>query len=162
VDLPGFVQIKKKGEVSRRHTYREDGVPTYVCRQTRPGTEVSWETAPLPENWPGEVVTFVFAGGLGWVSEAKTEGFEFLLNGREALRFDISTKPKTWTIASGKVSVSFLPKRLLPLDAVGFFYVTIARDLLTSGRPCTLSVRSLGSGSKRWFAVHPYSDILSN
>jgi hypothetical protein len=35
------------------------------------------------------------------------------------------------------------------VDTFGLFHVTVARDLLTPGQPCRLSVRSLGAGSRR-------------
>jgi hypothetical protein len=37
--------------------------------------------------------------------------------------------------------------------------VTVARDLLTPGKPCRLGVRSLGAGSRRWFGLNPYTDV---
>ena len=32
-------------------------------------------------------------------------------------------------------------------------------DLLTQGKPCSLAVRSQGSGSKRWFALDQAADV---
>jgi hypothetical protein len=37
--------------------------------------------------------------------------------------------------------------------------VTVARDLLTPGKTCELGVRSLGTGSRRWFGLNPYTDV---
>ncbi len=158
--LLGFEKVLEKGEVAPWHTYREDDVPTYACRQTQPGLIVSWETAKVPETMKETHITFVFAGGLGWVSEPATRGFVLLLNGKEGLNFDVSMQPKTWKSPDGNITLYFMPKRLLPLDAVGLFYVTVNRHLVTPDRPCTFSVRSLGSGSRRWFALHPYCDVL--
>ena len=55
----------------------------------------------------------------------------------------------------------FLPLRQLPLDTVGLFYITVAADLLTPGKPLRLGVVSKGRGSRRWFGLNPYTDVLS-
>ena len=152
--------IRNEGEKGQWHTYREDNVLVHTCRQTAPGHLVEWETAPVPKALGGKPVTFVFAGGLGWVSQPKTKGLTFLVNGREAISFDVTQDRATWESKDGKVKLHFAPRRRLPLDAVGFFYVSVAPELLEAGKPCRLAVRSEGSGSRRWFGLHPYTDIL--
>ena len=152
--------IRNEGEKGQWHTYREDNTLVHTCRQTAPGHLVEWETAPAPERLEGKPVTFVFAGGLGWVSQPKTKGLAFLVNGREVIDFDVTQDRATWESKDGKVKLHFAPRRRLPLDAVGFFYVAVAAELLEAGKPCRLGVRSKGSGSRRWFGLHPYTDIL--
>ena len=51
-------------------------------------------------------VTFVFAGGLGYSSEPKTEGFVLEINGKETLRFDLP-EPKKWQSADKRVELRF-------------------------------------------------------
>jgi hypothetical protein len=152
--------VRNDGEDGTWHSYREDNTRFYVCRQTEPGHRVEWETAPVPEALTGEGVTFVFAGGLGWVSEPKTKGMTFLANGRSAIHFDVTQERATWESGDGKVELRFVPRRRLPLDGVGLFYVTVAPDLLEAGKPCRFAVRSEGRGSRRWFGLNPYTDIL--
>jgi hypothetical protein len=152
--------VRNEGEDGTWHSYREDNTRFHVCRQTEPGHEVEWETAPVPEALGGEGVTFVFAGGLGWVSEPKTKGMTFRVNGRDALHFDVTQDRGTWESGDGSVKLHFVPRRRLPLDAVGLFYVTVAPGLLEAGQPCRFAVRSEGRGSRRWFGLNPYTDIL--
>ena len=42
---------------------------------------------------------------------------------------------------------------------MGVFYLRVPREMLKPGEPCRLSVRSLGSGSGRWFGLNRYSDV---
>ena len=102
----------------------------------------------------------MFAGALGWVSQPQTQGLAFLVNGREVIGFDVTQDRAVWESKDGKVKLLFAPRRRLPLDAAGFFYVTVAPDLLTPGKPCRLGVQSKGTGSRRWFGLNPYTDIL--
>jgi len=155
--VSGFQRVIQKGEESAWHSYREDNVRVYVCRQTEAGNVVEWETAPAPADWKRSEVTFVFAGGLGFESQPKTGGFVLLVNGKDTLRFDVSPPVNRWSNEDGTVTLQFVPLRLVPQDRLGLFYVTIPRSLLEEGRPCRLSVRSLGQGSRRWFGLHAYT-----
>jgi len=158
----GFRRIvRNEGETDNWHSYREDNTTFHTCRQTAVGHLVEWETAPVPDALKGKPVTFVFAGALGWVSQPKTPGLALLVNGREAIAFDVTQDRTAWASKDGKVKLLFAPRRRLQLDAAGLFYVTVAPDLLAPGKPCRLAVRSKGKGSQRWFGINPYTDILS-
>jgi hypothetical protein len=155
--VPGFRRMTEhKGEVSSWYSYREDHARSFVCRQNNRGNRVTWETVPLPEA-VGDRVTFVFAGGLGYSSQPKTEGFALEINGREAIRFDMPA-PAKWTSADKRVELRFEPRRAVTEDQFGRFYLTIPREMLKPGAACQLGVRSLGAGSQRWFGLNPYFD----
>jgi hypothetical protein len=159
--LPGYVRLAAPpSEESPWHTYREDLVPVYVCRQTCVTNAVTWETAPAPRPGGPKSVRFVFAGGLGWVSQPDAGGFRLTLDGQPVLDFDLSMESKTWTSADGAVTLRFEVKRKLELDAVGFFYLTVPADRLVAGQPLRVQVTSRGDGSRRWFALHPYTDLV--
>ena len=146
-------------EVASWYSYRADSAPVYICRQNKKGNAVVWETVPyIPKAQPVSRVTFVFAGALGHSSEPKTEGFAFDINGKEALRFDMPA-PERWTSENGRVELRFEPRRTRSTDQFGLFYLTVACDLLSPGKPCRLGVRSLGSDSGRWFGLNPYTDL---
>jgi hypothetical protein len=119
---------------------------------------VTWETVLLPETPAADRVTFVFAGGLGYSSQPKTEGFVLEINGRETIRFDMPA-PAKWTSADNRVELRFEPRRAVSVDQFGLFYLTIPRDMLKPGAACQLGVRSLGAGSQRWFGLNPYFDV---
>jgi len=155
----GYRRMVTVAEKGLWHSYREDNATNYCCRQVAVGTRMEWETARVPPEHKGRSVTFVFAGGLGWRSEPKTRGFTLEAGGREVLSFDLTRTRGVWRSADGKVRMVFLPLRQLPLDTVGLFYITVAADLLTPGKPLRLGVVSKGRGSRRWFGLNPYTDI---
>jgi hypothetical protein len=96
------------------------------------------------------------------VSQPKTPGFTFLVNGQPAFNFDVTQDRAVWKSKDGKVALLFCPMKPLPLDGVGLFYVTVAADLVERGKPCRFAVRSNGTGSRRWFGLNPYTDILGD
>jgi hypothetical protein len=154
--LPGFRRlVYNEGEDGTWYSYREDGARVLVCRQTQPGHRVAWDTAALPADCRGDRVTFTFAGGLGYGTEPKSEGFVLEINGKEALRFDLP-EPRTWTSADKRIELRLDARRVILPDYLGLFYLTIPRRLLEPGKPCRLGVRSLGTGSRRWFGLNPY------
>jgi protease II len=146
-----------KGESATWYSYREDHAYGAVCRQSEIGNRVTWETTLLPKDCSAERVTFVFAGGLGYSSQPKTAGFALDIGGKEALRFDLAP-PGKWVGAANGVELRFEKRRTVTEDQFGLFYLTIPRSMLEVGKPCQLGVRSLGSGSQRWFGLNHYSD----
>ena len=53
----------------------------------------------------------------------------------------------------GRVRLDYLVTWQSDTDSGGLFYVRVPRDLLDAKGCLTIEVRSLGSGSKRWFAL---------
>ena len=159
---PGYRRMITVAEKDTWHSYREDNTTNYCCRQLAVGTRMEWETAPVRPEHKGRSVTFVFAGGLGWRSQPKTKGFTLTVGGKQALTFDLTRTRRTWKSADGKIRMVFLPLRQLPLDTVGLFYITVAADLLTPGKPLRFGVVSKGRGSRRWFGLNPYTDVLGS
>ncbi len=154
--LPGYRRLlTNEGEDANWYSYREDRARVLVCRQTQPGHRVTWLTAPVPAEPSADPVTFVFAGGLGFSSEPKTEGFVLEINGQEMIRFDMPA-PDRWQSDDRQVELRFVPSRTVTVDQFGLFHLTVPRKMLEPGAPCRLSVRSLGSGSQRWFGLNPY------
>ena len=154
--IPGFRRmVVHEGEDGTWYSFREDNARVLICRQTKPGNRVTWETAPVPDKPASERVTIVFAGGLGFSSDPKTEGFALEINGKETLRFDLP-EPKTWQSDDKRVELRFDSSRTIAVDQFGLFHLTVPRDMLKPGEPCVLGVRSLGTGSQRWFGLNPY------
>ena len=95
---------------------------------------VAWETPPVKAAPAGDRVTFVFAGGLGFISEPKTNGFALDINGKEAIRFDVP-EPNKWQSADKRVELRFVARRTVSVDQFGLFYLTIPRNMLQPGEP---------------------------
>jgi len=157
--LSGFEKLtRNEGEEGVWYSYREDNVKMPVCRQTQAGHLVEWKTAAAPAEGTNDFLTFVFAGGLGYQSEPKTDGFVFLVNGVEQVRFDLPEQTNRWQSADGRVTLRFAALRKPPQDQLGLFTATLARGLWAPGQPCRFAVRSLGQGSRRWFGLNLYTD----
>jgi hypothetical protein len=54
------------------------------------------------------------------------------------------------------VELRFESRRVISVDQFGLFHLTVPRDMLKPGEPCVLGVRSLGTGSRRWFGLNSY------
>jgi len=162
--LPGFCRLATGKDVTMPekatwYSYRADAAPVFICRQNKEGNAVAWETVQYSPNAQEDGrVTFVFAGALGFSSEPKTDGFVLEINDNALIPFDMPA-PERWVSGDGRVELRFVPRRSVSIDQFGLFYVTIARDLLVPGKPCRLSVRSVGKGSRRWFGLNPYTDV---
>jgi len=160
--VEGFTRVlRNEGESAKWFTYRKHRDRTETLRQTEAGKVLEWETAPVPEPVPGEYLTFVFAGGLGWISQPDVGGFALSVNGKEALRLDVTTKRNVWRNETGTITLSFVVRRNDTEDAAGLFYLSVPASCVIPGRPAKITVTSLGTGSQRWFALHPYTDILT-
>ena len=154
--LPGFRRLlSNQGEVSKGYSYRSDSDEQFVCRQNQVGNRITWETAAVTGKSSGDSVTFVFAGGLGYASEPKTAGFVLEIDGNDILHFDLP-EPKTWRSNDKRVQLQFDSMRTVSVDHFGFFRLTVPQDMLKTDVPCVLGVRSLGTGSQRWFGLNPY------
>ena len=131
-------------------------------RQTAAYTErsLTWETSDLnASDSPNESQVLVFAGGLGWITEPETEGFMLEINGKPCLPFDVTREPQEWESTDGKFRLTYLPTWTSNVDSAGFFFLTARHRLLRSDNgPTTLGVRSLGKGSRRWFALDRFRD----
>lgn len=160
--VSGFARLLTQGgEQADYASYREAQAPLHVCRQLETGRSLEWETATVPPDWTAGEVTFVFAGGLGWVSQPKSEGFALLLNGQQLLGFDVGRQGQTWTGDSAKAKLQFVPRKSLPEDALGLFYLTVPIDRIKRGEPCRIMVRSNAKDSRRWFGLNAYSNLAS-
>jgi beta-galactosidase len=159
--LEGFARlISNTGETARERSYREAEAPTYVCRQTEPGHTIEWETAVVPDHVGAPTVTFVFAGSLGYKTQPGAEGFVLSLKGKELVAFNYAQGYQTWRSTDGAATLYFISNRIAREDAIGLFYLTVPAGRVRSGEPCRLAVRSKGRGSRRWFGLTPYADIL--
>jgi len=157
--LPGFRRlVSNQGETASWYSYREDNATAFVCRQDAVGHAVAWETPPVKATQQGDRATIVFAGGLGYSSEPKSAGFALDINGREAVRFDLP-EPHEWQSDDQRITLKFTARRTISVDQFGQFALTVPRNMLKAGEPCRLTVRSLGTGSRRWFALYPYMDV---
>lgn len=143
--------IPAGAEETHWHNYAGDFVPRLFIRQSKRGTKLSWRS-PAMEAGKGPVV-LCFTGGLGWESEPQTEGFRLSVAGKERLIFDVTRKLSRWISDEGEVELVYLPLWTSTVDSGGFFFVRLQELPEGAEKGISLSVHSIGEGSKRWFAV---------
>jgi beta-galactosidase len=151
--------IKNDCEEGHTPSYRGETIKHYICRQTTEGKRISWKADSVPSDWEDDNVIFVFSGGFGWQAEPRTEGFQFRVNDVLKLRFDLPEDTNEWASNDGAVKLRYVSKWRNDQDDAGLFYVVIGRDNLKAGEPVQFSVESMGSGSKRWFGLAPYTNL---
>jgi len=99
-------------------------------------------------------MVYYFSGGVGWETEPKTDGFALVLNNEEKLRFDVTRQLTRWDSKDGTVELTYLPTWTSNVDSGGFFFVALkGRIPVDRNGVVPITVRSLGQGSKRWFAL---------
>ncbi len=137
--------MRNDGEEGVWYSFREDNVKMPICRQTQLGHLVEWETAPVPTDGKEDRVTFVFAGGLGYRSEPKTDGFVFLVNGSEQVRFDLPEQTNQWQSADGRVTMRFRDIAPVAPRSTGIVPDNVGQHLLPARE--TLPVRRALTGT---------------
>ena len=166
VAQPAVGVISQKGsEETEWSNYAGDHGHRRFIRQLKIGTELKWLTPPAQKT-AGNNLVYYFSGGVGWETETKTDGFALVLNGDEKLRFDVTRQLAQWVSEDGKVELTYLPTWTSTVDSGGFFFVELAGGIPVGSKGVVpFAVRSLGEGSKRWFALdtqQPDSSKLLN
>ncbi|MCH2183164.1 MAG: neutral/alkaline non-lysosomal ceramidase N-terminal domain-containing protein [Mariniblastus sp.] len=136
---------------SRWYNYSGDQTERPFIRQTDREQSLKWITGF--NTGAGPVANFLFSGGLGWQSEPATGGFEMVLGGQQVVELDVTRHSKSWQSVDGQVQLDYLVTWQSDIDSGGLFYLKVPRDLLDAKGGLTVEVRSLGSGSQRWFAL---------
>ncbi|MBB76363.1 MAG: hypothetical protein CMJ75_17800 [Planctomycetaceae bacterium] len=148
-------------QVSAWYNYSGTQETRPFLRQTAKGASLAWRTPPL-EVRPGQRrVVMMFLGGVGWISEPETEGFELSLNKTSTLKFDITRIAAEWVSRDDQMRLRYFPTWNSDLDSAGLFYLEVAPALLEDDQPVTLRVTSLGEGSKRWFALDTIKEVVA-
>ena len=96
---------------------------------------------------------------MGWRSQPQRKGFALTVNGQESLVFGVSSKPARWVSKDGEVELWYLPTWTSNEDSGGFFFIVLGESFVAQKEKINFSVRSLGEGSKRWFAIDSKQEI---
>ncbi|MDX9972079.1 MAG: glycoside hydrolase family 2 TIM barrel-domain containing protein [FCB group bacterium] len=158
--VSGFSKVTFfKGQEATITTGRDAKASLYRINQQEPMHRIEWETAVTPQ---AERVTFAFAGSTAFQTPAPgTPGFGLRINGKNVLLFNTTQNETLWKSGDGRSALLFVPSPGMPTwsEATGTFYASVPGDLLTPGRPSTLSVHSCGGARDRWFGLIPDADL---
>ena len=139
-------------EETEWHNFAGDFVQRTFIRQQKVGTQLAWVTPPF-SKLAGTALVYSFSGGTGWITEPKTDGFALDIGGEEKLRFDVTKEVTRWVSKDGAVELIYLPTWTSNVDTGGFFFVALTEIPVNDDGAVEFAVRSLGQGSKRWFAL---------
>jgi hypothetical protein len=118
---------------------------------------IAWESQPLPAEFKGKEATFAFMIGID--VNADPRQFDFRVNGEDVLRIANPTGATlgeviTWEGmgigARGAFHVTLMDRYG---DAMGFFFLTLPRELLSPGDPVRFEVLGESAGARTWFMV---------
>lgn len=152
--------MRNDGEKTEWYNFAGDFAERVFIRQQKRDIKLSW-ISPMIEATADEPVVLCFAGGIGWESQPKTEGFALAINDEEQLAFDVTRKPARWASADEGVELIYLPTWTSDVDSAGFFFVVLAEPGLSDDGRVSVAVRSLGEGSLRWFAIDSQLEIAA-
>ncbi|HUG90525.1 MAG TPA: toll/interleukin-1 receptor domain-containing protein [Planctomycetaceae bacterium] len=152
--------VRNDGGNNVWYNFRGEKVRSHHLRQLTAGSLLEWETVPAAVEPGAEFVNFVFPGAMGYRSQPKTDGFAFTVNGRHTLDFDLARDAHGWHTPDERVTLLYVPRWSSREDTAGFFYVALARDLVTPGQPLRFAVRAKGADSLRWFSLHPETNAV--
>jgi hypothetical protein len=156
---PGFERVTQNdGEATEWHNFAGDFAARSFIRQEKRGVTLSWTSPRINDKRPA---VLCFCGGVGWQSQPKTEGFALTVSGGEQLKFDVTRTPSRWESASGDIELLYLPTWTSNVDSGGFYFLVVHKPQLNDDGRILVSVRSLGEGSKRWFAIDSKQQMSS-
>ncbi len=148
---------RNDGRRTEWYNFAGDFTERFFIRQEKKGVELRWRVPP-PSPIAGSPRIVCFLGGIGWESEPRTDGFSLLIENREVLRFDVTRQPSIWKSDDGNVELVYLPTWKSSVDSAGFFFLRVSEPIKDHA---TIGVRSMGSGSRRWFAVDARQDVTA-
>ena len=145
------------GEETDWHNFAGDFTHRRFIRQTTKKNKIHWDTS-VPQTSSRHSHNLCFLGGVGWISEPTTAGFEMTIGEDRRIQFDVTLKPARWQSDDESAELIYLPTWNSNVDSGGFFFLTILNA--DKGKSLSISVRSLGENSKRWFAIDTNQRIV--
>jgi putative membrane-bound dehydrogenase-like protein len=150
-----------EGEKSDWYDFTGKMTSRHLIRQLVIGKALNWESPMVKAN-PKDSVVLCLTGGLGYEIQPKTDGFMLSVDGRDRLQFDLSQKFERWSAKDGSIEMVHLPTWITDLDSGGYYFFILPKGTVKEDRSIRFSVRSLGSGSRRWFAIDAKQDVADN
>jgi len=137
--------LKDDAQSTDWHNFAGDHVPRRFFRQQTKGHTLRW-AMPAAGGAKGQMV-YAFLGGVGYINQPKTDGFQLAIDDLSPVTFDITREAAHWKSDDGKVEMLYLPTWTSGLDSSGYYF------LITPKPAKNVTITSMGTGSMRWFAI---------
>ncbi len=125
--------------------------------EQRADNYISWQTAPVPKEYPLPPVVFIWTMALGFGEQGTMPPagqFDLLLNGRKICSFEVTKETSLWH--GEDCRLLFEAKRWdepCGVAVAGLAYLLAPRRLLDPGYPAELKVVADNTNSPRWFRL---------
>ena len=125
-----------------------DSVSRVFLRQKNGDEQIQWNSGQID----AETRVLCFTGGLGYLSEPETKGFELALSTGDSVNLDIVREPTVWSSQKGTFELLYIPIWRSDQDSAGYFFVVFSKPPVPD-RPIVFSMQSSQQGSLRWFGL---------
>ncbi len=148
-----------KGEILRYECQQPDADSSLLVRSLKKEKYIEWETAPMPLEFRGDFVKFVWIAGID-VNPEDPHTFELYVNNRKLFSFSspADTLVKEWTkTASNGMELTFKSTLVDKYgDLFGYMFLKVPKNLNRPGKPLKLKVVGESAGSRTWFMIFRY------
>ncbi len=122
-----------------------------IVRQTKAGQQTTWKIGDISADDLSQTdgkkgLAVCFTGGVGWLSQPETEGFQLTVADKIAIPFDITRQASCWKSAAGEAELLYLPTWISAEDSCGFFLLVIHDQSLVGNLPAPQAISSQING----------------
>lgn len=139
------------------YNFKGDTVERWFIRQETPGHKLVWTTPKIQSD---AATVLGFTGGLGWVGQPQTAGFELKL-ADDSIKFDVTRSAASWKSNSGTYKLLYFPIWISNEDSAGFFFIQ-SNVKFRQGDQIEMEIQSRGQNSLRWVAVDQKQTLESD
>ena len=151
----GF-ERKLTGDDFSYHSSIPIATESLLIRATDGNSTMKWETAPVPEKFESEFVTFAWLAGIG--SSPGKASFDLSVNGVEMFTFWADGSDE-WNLKARDGSALSFKKDMVDQhgDRFGFIYLTIPANKLKAGQPLVLEVTGGNFNKTSWYMTFKFA-----
>jgi hypothetical protein len=148
-----------KGEILRYECQQPDADSSLLVRSLNKEKFIEWETAPIPPEFQGNSVKFVWIAGID-VNPDDPHIFNLFVNNKKLFSFSspLDTVVKEWTqTAPNGMELSFKSTLVDKYgDLFGYMFLKIPNKLKKQGKSFKIKVVGESAGSRTWFMIFRY------
>ena len=146
------------GEIISYHSPIPEATSALLVRSIDKNRFIEWTTESLPEDIPGDLVTFVWLAGIDVNTDS--HAYDLFINNKKWFSFSNPTDQniRHWQI-KGEQGVD-LEYHITSVDKnddfMGYMFLHIPKSLFPLGQPLKLRVEGESSKSRSWFMVFKF------
>ncbi len=135
-----------------------------TARCTNEKEYIEWETDPVPSNYDGNKISFIWSGGYYTGTKDEEGAFSLYINNKFLFSFATASRIKggDWQVNNGTAQLSFKNRKYYnrsgntKKDYWGFFILTVPTAELSDNKTLKIKIKGDASGSLHWFRTMKY------